>query len=79
MTRLLIDEPLRSQLNALDGQAEFCDDKGSVLGYFVPASLRQQWLYDWAAAQLSDEELERRSREPGSKTTAEVLEYLKSL
>ena len=36
-------------------------------------------LYEWANAQISDEELERRRKEPGGNSTEEVLARLRAL
>jgi hypothetical protein len=79
MNRALIDENLRSKLSEFHVQTELCDKDGHVLGHFTPAIPSDREIYDWAAAQISDEELERRKNEPGGKTTAQLLEYLQSL
>ncbi len=60
---------------------EIYDETGTFLGLFVPANLEQgKKLYAEVIAQTDWAELENRnqSKQPG-KTTAEVLEYLRSL
>lgn len=79
MNRALADDTLRSKLGEFRTQTELFDKEGHVLGIFIPAPVHDAALYDYIAAQISDEELERRKKEPGGKTTAELLEYLQSL
>jgi hypothetical protein len=76
MNKVIVDRTLRSKLDNLDVELELCDESGRTLGYFVPADQYDRSLYDWAKAQISDEELERRLQEPGGRTTAEVLARL---
>lgn len=37
MTRITLDEPLKSQLDDLVGPVEFCDQSGRVMGRYIPA------------------------------------------
>jgi hypothetical protein len=76
MNRALADDTLRSKLGEFHVQTELHDKDGHVLGIFIPAPVSDPTLYDHIAAQISDEELERRKKDPGGKTTVEMLEYL---
>jgi hypothetical protein len=76
MNKVILDESLRSKLQNLETELEFCDESGCTLGYFLPSVERDRLLYDRARAQITDEELERRRQEPGGRTTAEVLARL---
>jgi len=77
MNRIVLDETLRAKLGDLDQRSAICDETGRVVGHYVPAGKMDPELYEWAVSQISDEELERRSRERGPRrTTKEVLERL---
>jgi hypothetical protein len=79
MNRVLVDHALQTTLGKLRSQAEFCDQSGKVLGYFIPAEQDRLSLRDWIRSRISDEELERRAQEPGRYTTADVLKKLHEL
>jgi hypothetical protein len=73
MTRIVLDNILRSNLMDFARPLELCDETGRVVGMFVPA-------VDYAAVErarppISDEELDRRNHS-ASFTTAEVLSRL---
>ena len=36
MTKVTIDESLRSKLNGMDDQVELCDESGQTMGPFFP-------------------------------------------
>jgi hypothetical protein len=76
MEKVIIDPSLRSQLEEIQIQVELCDDAGHTLGYFVPARTDLRWAYTWARTAITEEELEQARRQPGARTTAEVLERL---
>jgi hypothetical protein len=79
MNRAVADDTLRSKLGEFQTQTELYDKEGHVLGIFTPAPVNDATLYDYIEAQISDKELERRKKEPGGKTTTELLEYLQGL
>jgi len=54
MNKIVLDTVLRSKLNNLDTEAEFCDEAGQTVGFFLPARRHRQLLYAWAKAQVSD-------------------------
>jgi hypothetical protein len=77
MTKVVIDQSIRSKFSNLGEQIELCDEAGRTLGYFLPAELHRQLLRAWAETQISEEELERRRKEPGGRTLDEIWSRLK--
>jgi hypothetical protein len=73
MTTILLDDALRQKLNGLKAEIELRDETGKVVGHVLPADRYQSLLYAWAKNRLSDEELKRRSEEPGGRSLAEIL------
>ena len=67
MTRVIVDETLRSKLHNLSEVLELCDESGRVVARVTPVE-----------PQLSEEELQRREQEPDY-STAEVLAHLEKL
>jgi len=80
MVAVTVDSNLRSQLADAASQIEVRDESGTLLGYYTPAWLGTAEQYRRARESIDRAELERRkaSNEP-CYSTAEVLEYLKSL
>jgi hypothetical protein len=76
MTTILLDDALRQKLNGLKAEIELRDETGKVVGHVLPAGKYQSLLYAWAKNRLSDEELKRRSEEPGGRSLAEILAEL---
>jgi len=79
MKQVTLDPILRSQLNGLsEEQLEILDEKGQTLGHFLPAALYKKMLY--AAVEtscpFSKEELERRAKETGGRSLAEIWKSL---
>lgn len=72
MERLTLDASASAGLRGLTSECELLDEVGKPLGLFVPMAD----LYEWARSQFTDEELEAARREPGGRTTAEVLARL---
>lgn len=79
MNKVVLDEPLRAKLQGLAEQVELHDESGQILGQFLPQQVYHRLVCEWAKAQVSDDELDRIRREPGGRTTAEVLQRLKSM
>ena len=81
MTRVIADEGLKAKLKDFSEGLEICDASGKLVGYFQPIlnPNDHRELYDWAKAQFTEEELELARKDPVMYTTAEVLEYLRSL
>lgn len=88
MTKMILDDSLKSRLTNLDREIEFCDEAGHTVGHFLPADRYTELLYAWtqsqvskdeyarAKAEFSDEEIERARKERGGMSTGEVLAYL---
>jgi hypothetical protein len=76
MTTILLDDALSEKLNGLKVEIELRDETGKVVGHVLPADKYQSLLYAWAKNRLSDEELKRRSEEPGGRSLAEILAEL---
>lgn len=78
MTRVIVDEILRSKLHNLTEPLELCDASGRVLGHLVPAAGLSE--YEACEPHFSDDEL-RAAEQSGEKryTTAEMLAHLAGL
>jgi hypothetical protein len=76
---MVVGRSLLDKLGSFEKEVELCDDAGKTVGHFLPVRVYQRLLYAWAQAQFSEEELERASKQPGGRTTAEVLERLGKL
>jgi hypothetical protein len=77
MTKLVVDEPLRSKLHDLRDHAELCDASGQTLGHFLPSDVYQSLLY--AALEdpgLTPEEIRRRLQQPGGRSLSEIWKQL---
>jgi len=77
MNRVILDESIGEKLRHLD-EVELCDQSGQRVGHFLSDDLFRRLLYDWANAQVSDEELERRRQQPGGRTLAEIWSRLEN-
>jgi len=60
----------------LAARVEICDESGNVLGYFSPKGDRS--LYEGIEVPISEEELDRREKEGGGRTLAEILADLEN-
>jgi hypothetical protein len=76
MQKLVVDDDLRSKLNDLQGELEFCDASGRTLGHFVPTDLYREMLVAWSEGHISEEELNRRMNEPGGRSLHEIWQRL---
>lgn len=68
MKRIMLDAAALAEFPE-DEIVEICDESGRVIGRFRPA------VYDDPAAQpqISEEEMQRRAREGGGRTLAEIM------
>ncbi|NQU20538.1 MAG: hypothetical protein HQ567_04595 [Candidatus Nealsonbacteria bacterium] len=71
MTRVVLDEAVQAKLRGVD-EVEFVDRSGHKVGHFLSEKVYHRLLYDWANAQISDEELERRRRQPGGRSLEDI-------
>jgi hypothetical protein len=76
MTKLVLDPTLRAKFQNLN-EAELCDESGRTLGRFLSEEAYRRLVYDFANAQVTDDELQRRLEEPGGRTLAEIRARLK--
>jgi hypothetical protein len=76
MDKVVLDDALRSKLNGFRTSVEVCDETGHTVGQFVPQELFLKLVYAWANAQVTDEELDRISQEPGGRSLAEIWKSL---
>jgi hypothetical protein len=79
MTRLVLDAETAARFKDVGERVELCDASGRTLGYFHPANGRDYLTDEERRGPFSDEELERRRREPGGKPLSEVLKRLEEL
>jgi hypothetical protein len=76
MNTFIADTSLQQSLSNLPGLTAVRDSKGTLLGYFSPASQTAE-AYVQAAAQLDPEEMKRRKLEnEAGRRTSEVLERI---
>ena len=78
MTQITIDQSLREKLNGMNEEIALCDDAGRTVGHFVPEDQYKEMVraYLMSTCPFSEEELERRSKETGGKTLAEIWKDL---
>jgi len=78
MTRVTLDQVLRSKLHDLNDAIELCDDSGRVVARVYPAADPSQ--YEPSVPPISDDELKRLEESDERRyTTAEVLAHLENL
>ena len=75
MIRVNLDYELQTQLAGID-DAQLCDSTGRPVGHFLSEDLYRRLIYDWANAQISDEEIQRRLQAPGGKKLSEIWSEL---
>ena len=86
MGTVILDEALRARLNGMNETLEVRDERGKLVGRFVPEEEYMRLLYDWAKAEFAREEAEdaakgiiRKWDGTNGKTTTEAIAYLRSL
>jgi hypothetical protein len=77
MVQLNLDADQLSKLSGVE-DARICDTAGRPIGYFLSEELYRRLLFDWANAQVTDEELERRRQSPGGRQLSEILARLQA-
>jgi hypothetical protein len=72
---IVIDDPsIQSKLINASHTEELCDRSGQLIGHFVPIVDKSK--YQDVEPHISDEELDRREREGGGRSLAEILTEL---
>jgi hypothetical protein len=82
MVQVKANEAILAVLGTLKERTEVIDDRGSVVGYFIPAESPDEQLRRKALADYSEEEYRnlKAASEGGERyTTEQVLERLRSL
>jgi hypothetical protein len=77
MIKVILDKAVRARFDHLD-EADLCDESGRIIGHFLSEQSYRRLVYDWANAQVTDEELQRRLNEPGGCTLAEIRAHLEN-
>lgn len=70
MSPIIVDPATEARLVNLNTPVELCAASGRVLGRFLPAFNKEDW--ENLEPTISDEELERREREGGGRSLAEI-------
>jgi hypothetical protein len=70
MIKIVVDQAVCDKLTEVGDRAELCDKSGRVIGFFHPAPDDEYSGYE---SPLSDEELDRRSREGGGRSLEEIM------
>jgi hypothetical protein len=76
MSKLILSEAQRSQLNGLTEQTEVYDEAGQPLGVFLPREVYRELIAAWSQTWVSEGELEQLSRETSGRTLAEIWKSL---
>jgi len=73
MTRIVVGDDFVAGLNNPLGLVEVCDASGRTLGYFHPVIPAGVAAKEGLEPPFSEEEIERRRKEPGGRPLAEIL------
>jgi len=79
MLTVKADAAMKAALQKATSLAQVCDSDGTIIGFFAPVSLDRAPLYAEAAAHIDPMAHKRQPQDGPLKTTAEVLEHLKTL
>jgi hypothetical protein len=71
MTQLIVNADMLAKLKGLSGPLELCDEKGQVLGRFIPENLRPSPAD--LEPEISYEELRRRSENFRGRPLSDLL------
>jgi hypothetical protein len=71
MTRVILDQATLAKLQQAGEPVAVCDESGHTRGYFSP--LGKHSPYEGLQIPFSEEELQRRERQPGGRALAEIL------
>ncbi len=76
MSKVVLDEALKSKLNGLTEPTEVCDEAGRTVGQFLPQDLYRDLIVAWSKTWISDEELERLEKQQGGRPLVEIWKDL---
>jgi len=71
MDRIIVSGTLADELDRQERSVELHDTNGRLLGFFAPGVGHAD--YEGVDSPLSEEEIERRSREPDGRSLAEIM------
>jgi hypothetical protein len=75
MVQVIVDDAMSTILEPIKERVEVVDDRGTVLGYFEPATDEEQASYRNAAASSNpDESREKLAADEPSSTPREILD-----
>ena len=74
MKKIPLDERTLAVLRDVKQRAEICDEEGRIVGYFEPSKFAGMFIPEFDEAELN-----RRAKDPGGMTTAQLVEHLRSL
>jgi hypothetical protein len=77
MTRIIVDDDLRTKLQNFAQPLELCDESGRILARLIPRIDASQ--FEPLEPSIREEELRRREQSNKWYTTAEVLTHLRKL
>ncbi|HUE71452.1 MAG TPA: hypothetical protein VMP01_11265 [Pirellulaceae bacterium] len=76
MSQITLPDAAISQLAASHDPVVICDSAGKAIGTFFPEIVHDPSLYAGVESPLTSEERERRLKEPGRKTLAQIWKDL---
>ena len=76
MNTITLDSELRARLNGLDQQMILTDEKGTPVGFFLPAHDYHKLMLGVLRIPLSEEEIERRRKEKTGSSLEEIWKRL---
>jgi hypothetical protein len=76
MNAITLDNELRSRLNGLDQEMMFTDERGTPIGFYLPANDYHKLVLHALKIPLSDEEIERRRKEKTGSSLDEIWKRL---
>jgi hypothetical protein len=76
MSRITVDNELRSKLNGLDQHIELCDESGQTMGHFLPEKAYREMIEAWVETVFTKEELRRMDQETGGRPLSETWKRL---
>jgi hypothetical protein len=79
MTKVVLDQQTRDKLNGLKTSLSIHDETGKPLRFFFTTAEYEQMMMEWVKKVYTPEVLDRISKEPGERTTAEVLTRLRAM
>ena len=76
MVRVIVDNSLRTQLDAYDAPVQLCDESGRLIGHFVPVQVPSKQEPAVDQCPYTKEELSRMQQETGGRALSEIWNSL---